>query len=135
MKMGSIRNAHLVGSGYCETVEPMFSTNWTNMRKYRVLVSLVAAVAAAPATAAIQEATGQITSLRVESVYGFVSLSTPIPNCPSRLWIDMNSVVQRAMYATAMLALSTGKQVTLRGLDDGTKVYGACPIWDIYVVQ
>ena len=76
-----------------------------------------------------------ITNLRVESSYGFIGFAQSMSNCGDRVWVDMNTALGRATYATAMLAFSTGKPVIIRADDAGTRVFGACNLYDIYVSQ
>lgn len=85
--------------------------------------------------AALQGTTTVIANLRIEGTYGFVGFAQSMPACGERVWLDMNSVIGRATYATAMLAFSTGKLVTVRADDQSTRVFGACNLYDIYVSQ
>lgn len=87
------------------------------------------------AAATLQHTTATVSNLRVEGSYGFVGVSQSIPNCGDRVWMNMTVVQDRVAYATAMMAMTTGKTVVVRAHDDGERVYGACKIYDIYVTQ
>lgn len=95
--------------------------------------SLLTAGASAHAT--LQQAATTVSDLRNEGPYGFIGMAGQIQNCGQRVWVDMTNPVSRAVYATAMLAFSTGKSVVIRADDTGTRVFGACQLYDIVVVQ
>jgi hypothetical protein len=100
------------------------------------LVLLALAFAALNAHATVQGTPATvITNLRVESSYGFIGYAEAMPNCGGRVWVDMTTPLGRAVYATAMMAFSTGKSVVVRADDASTRVFGACNLYDIYVTQ
>ena len=97
--------------------------------------AIVGMALAMQAGATLQSSTATVTNLRIEAGYGFIGVAQDLPNCGGRVWLDMSTVLGRAMYSTAMLAFSSGKTVTVRAFDESQRVFGACNIYDIWVVQ
>jgi len=93
---------------------------------------------AVPAQAALLSSTGQVSSLRIEGTAGFIGLSQPFAQphgCGggTRVWVDMNSPIGRATYASAMMAFSMKQNVVIRAHEDSAKEFGECQLYDIYV--
>lgn len=101
----------------------------------RLFVMAALLTAGASAHATLQHAATTVSDLRIEGSYGFIGMAGHIQNCGQRVWVDMTNPVSRAVYATAMLAFSTGKSVVIRADDTGTRVFGSCQLYDIVVVQ
>lgn len=99
------------------------------------LLATALCAASMPAVADIEAVTTTVTNLRVESSYGFIGTAQPLPTCGGRVWVDMNSVLGRAAYSTAMMAFAMGKTVAIRAYTESTHVFGACNLYDIYVTQ
>jgi hypothetical protein len=100
-----------------------------------ILSAAALGAASMPAVAAIEEVSTTVTNLRAESSYGFIGTAQPLPTCGGRVWVDMNSVLGRAAYSTAMMAFAMGKTVVIRAYTESTHVFGACNLYDIYVTQ
>jgi hypothetical protein len=98
-------------------------------------VALVSLLAVSNAQAALVTNIGQVTDLRVEGTYGFIGMGQSTGSCGSRYWIDMSTDLGRSIYATAMMAFSTERNVYLRADDTGTRVFGECPLYDILVTR
>lgn len=98
-----------------------------------VLLSL-----AVPAQAALLSSAGQVSSLRIEGGAGFIGLSQSfaLPHgCGSgtRVWVDMNSPIGRATYASAMMAFAMKQNVAIRAFEESAKEFGECQLYDIVV--
>lgn len=91
-----------------------------------------------PAQAALLSTTGQVSNLRIEGSAGFIGLSLPFAQphaCGSgtRVWVDMNSPIGRATYASAMMAFAMKQNVVIRAFEDSAKEFGECQLYDIVV--
>jgi hypothetical protein len=96
----------------------------------------LAATFSSPASAALLTTTGQVANLRIEGTTGFIGLSQPFAQphgCGggTRVWVDMNSPIGRATYASAMMAYAMKQPVTIRAFEDSAKVFGECQLYDI----
>lgn len=82
--------------------------------------------------------TGQGANLRIEGSAGFIGLSQPFAQPHgygggTRVWVDMNSSIGRATYASAMMAFAMKQNVVIRAFEDSAKVFGECQLCDIVV--
>jgi hypothetical protein len=81
----------------------------------------------------------EIANVRVEGSYGFIGFSNAVPSgstCKgNRVWINLNEEVGRVKYSTALTAFASGKQVILRSFSNASVVFGACELYDIYVLK
>lgn len=98
----------------------------------------VSALISMPAQAALLSSTGQVANLRIEGTAGFIGLSQPFAQphgCGggTRVWVDMNSPIGRATYASAMMAFAMKQNVVIRAFEDSAKVFGECQLYDIVV--
>lgn len=90
-----------------------------------------------PASAALLATYSQVANLRIEGTAGFIGLSQPFAQphgCGggTRVWVDMNSPIGRATYASAMMAYAMKLPVTVRAFEDSGKVFGECQLYDIF---
>jgi hypothetical protein len=103
----------------------------------KALAALAVAAFTSPACAALLTTTGQVANLRIEGTAGFIGLSQPFAQphgCSSgtRVWVDMNSPIGRATYASAMMAYAMKQTVTIRAYEESAKVFGECQLYDIF---
>ena len=82
----------------------------------------------------------QITNVRVEGIYGFIGFdigfSSPSTCGGNRVWIDLREETERMKYSTALAAFTAGKKVNIRANERSRGVvFGACQMYDIYVVK
>jgi hypothetical protein len=88
------------------------------------------------ASAALLSTASQVANLRIEGSAGFIGLSQPFAQphgCGSgtRVWVDMNSPIGRATYASAMMAYAMKLPVNIRAWEESAKVFGECQFYDI----
>ena len=79
-----------------------------------------------------------ISAVRVESRWAFVSVDNPaLPSaCPnSRVYLNLESESHKVAYSTALAAFMAGKSVAIRADTVPSQVFGACQLYDIYVVK
>jgi hypothetical protein len=107
----------------------------TRFSRAALLFSAACLFSLTDSQAAVVTNFGQIVSLRVEGPYGFIDMGKSVGNCDARFWVDMNSVLGRSVYATAMMAFSQDRNVYIRGYEESEQVYGACGLYDIHVVK
>ncbi|WP_116811500.1 hypothetical protein [Steroidobacter cummioxidans] len=101
---------------------------------HRAALASLCVLALSDAQAALLANAGQVTGLRVEGPYAFITMAQSLgPNCGNRYWLDVNSANGKAAYATAMMAFSMDLTVHLRVDDAGARVFGECGLWDIFV--
>ncbi len=84
--------------------------------------------------------TGKALSLRVEAVYGFLTLEGTLPwaeeaGCnEKRVWIDISEDSGKLQYSTALAALAAKNNLYVRAYTDSNKiVFGACKLYDIII--
>jgi hypothetical protein len=84
--------------------------------------------------------TAKIDHLRVESVYGFITMEGVLPwgdalGCSkSRVWLDLRNEIDKIKYSTALAAMMAGKKAYIRVVDvPNNLVFGACKLNDIVV--
>jgi len=90
------------------------------------------------ASAALITSVGPVASLRIEGNAGFIGLSQSMSStstCNARVWVDMTTPLGRSIYATAMMAFSTGRTVTIRASEESQRIFGECNLYDLYVTQ
>ena len=90
------------------------------------------------ASAAIATSVGQVASLRIEGMAGFIGLSNSMASsstCGTRVWVDMNTALGRSVYATALMAYTLKQNVIVRAFEESQRIFGECNLYDIYVYQ
>jgi hypothetical protein len=108
------------------------------MRYMIGILLLVLNVGASAAIVAVPTSQSEINAVRVESRWGFVSFSNHAgpAACPAnRVYLNLDNEIHRVAYSTALAAFMSGKPVAIRADDVPSKVFGACALYDIYVVQ
>lgn len=90
-----------------------------------------------PASAALLAIASQVANLRIEGAAGFIGMTQPFAQphgCGggTRVWVDMNSPIGSATYASAMMAYAMKLPVTIRAFEDSGKVFGECQLYDIF---
>ena len=106
-----------------------------------LLGSLIILTSFMPISAiAVEGAPAQkIDNLRVEGTFGFVGFSETFPigsECSgNRVWIDLKDDIGKIQYSTALAAFAAQNTVSLRANPSAPKTFGACKIYDIYVVK
>lgn len=103
-------------------------------RSFILLLSLLSFNVFASVVHAPQQ---KITNLRVESYAGLIgfSINPSDTDCINRYWVDLRDEVEKVKFSVAMMAFASGKKVILRANPLASKVYGACKLYDIYVVE
>jgi hypothetical protein len=105
------------------------------MTSTRTLATLALAFfASTHAAAALVQTSGLITHLRIEAGAAFIGFTVPMGQCTERVWVDLNSPVNRAIYATALAAFQARQPVVLRAHEESQRMFGACQLYDIVML-
>lgn len=79
---------------------------------------------------------GKIGGVRIEGTTGLATLPQNVEDgsevC-SRVWVDLTKDFDRAAYSTFLMAFAADKTVHIRAVSNGSKRYGACDFYDIYI--
>jgi hypothetical protein len=99
-------------------------------------IAMITLLLSANASAVTSSSVGKIAGLRVEETTGLASLPQNISDdtgeC-SRVWIDLTEDSDRVAYSTFLMAFAADKTVHIRAESNGSKRYGACDFYDIYI--
>lgn len=115
---------------------------WRIMKKVFLSIALalpsIGNAAIIPVTTNSQSTQSKVSAVRVESRWAFVSFDSPaLPSdCPnSRVYLNLESESHKVAYSTALAAFMSGKNVAIRADTAPSQVFGACQLYDIYVVK
>ncbi len=102
----------------------------------KIRIAIIALFMSVNTFAVTGTSVGKIGGVRIEGSTGLATLPQNVNDdtgvC-SRVWVDLTKDFDRAAYSTFLMAFAADKIVHIRAESNGSKRYGACDLYDIYI--